>query len=110
MILRADPTRPMGSWKVAWKNIQRTAGIKCRFHDLRHSAVTRLLEAGASFPLVAEILGWSASTTYIMIKRYGHIQIDVKRRAMDAMRGADPAQGGAQNRAQPLPTQSGKVC
>ena len=110
MVLGTDPTRPMGSWKVAWKNVQRTAGIKCRFHDLRHSAVTRLLEAGASFPLVAEILGWSASTTYIMIKRYGHIQIDVKRRAMDAMRGADPIQGGAQKRAQPLPAQSAKVC
>ena len=56
-VWRTDPTRPMGSWKVAWKNVQRIAGIKCRFHDLRHSAFTRLLEAGVSFPVVAEILG-----------------------------------------------------
>ena len=109
-VWRTDPTRPVGSWKVAWKNIQRRAGIKCRFHDLRHSAVTRLLEAEASFPLVAEIMGWSASTTYIMVKRYGHIQIDVKRRAMDAMRGADPSRDGAQKWAQPLQTRDAKVC
>ena len=109
-VWRTDPTRPMGSWKVAWKNVQRIAGIKCRFHDLRHSAVTRLLEAGVSFPVVAEILGWRASTTFTMAKRYGHIQLDVKRRAMDATKGAGPAQGEAQNWAQSLPTQKLNVC
>jgi integrase len=31
--------------------------LKCRFHDLRHSAVTRLLEAGIPYLVVANIMG-----------------------------------------------------
>jgi integrase len=42
--------------------------LKCRFHDLRHSAVTRLLEAGIPYPVVASIMGWSASTAIRMAK------------------------------------------
>ena len=47
--------------------------LKCRFHDLRHTAVTRLLEAGISYPVVASMMGWSAATAIRMAKRYGHI-------------------------------------
>jgi integrase len=68
-----DPAKPLGSWKTAWKSARTTAQVKCRFHDLRHSAVTRLLEGGLSFPIVASLLGWSPSTTTKMAKRYGHI-------------------------------------
>jgi integrase len=68
-----NPNQPIGSWKTAWKNARKLAGVSCRFHDLRHSAVTRLLEAGVSFPIVASLLGWSPSTTTKMAKRYGHI-------------------------------------
>jgi integrase len=28
-------------WRSAWRSILREAGIKARFHDLRHTAVTR---------------------------------------------------------------------
>lgn len=68
-----DPLKPIGSWKTAWKNARTTAKVTCRFHDLRHSAVTRLLEGGVSFPIVSSLLGWSPSTTTKMAKRYGHI-------------------------------------
>jgi integrase len=59
--------------------------VKCRFHDLRHSAVTRLLEAGVSFPIVASLLGWSPSTTTKMAKRYGHIGSAAHREAVAAL-------------------------
>jgi integrase len=36
--------------------------LKCRFHDLRHTAVTRLLEAGIPYPVVASIPDRSAAT------------------------------------------------
>jgi integrase len=39
------PTQPIGSWKTAWRNARKAAKVTCRFHDLRHSAVTRLPEA-----------------------------------------------------------------
>jgi site-specific recombinase XerD len=49
---------------------------------LRHSAVTRLLEGGVSFPIVASLLGWSPSTTTKMAKRYGHIGNAAHRQAV----------------------------
>jgi site-specific recombinase XerD len=52
---------------------------------LRHTACTRLLERGASFPVVASIMGWSASTTAKMAKTYGHIGSDVQRTAIETL-------------------------
>jgi len=59
--------------------------LKCRFHDLRHSAVTRLLEAGIPYPVVASIMGWSAATAIRMAKRYGHIGQKALRDAVDVL-------------------------
>ena len=59
--------------------------LKCRFHDLRHSAVTRLLEAGVPYPVVASIMGWSAATAIRMAKRYGHIGQRALRDAVDVL-------------------------
>ena len=53
-----------------------------RFHDLRHSTATKLLEQGTPFPVVADILGWSASTAIRMAKRYGHIRPEAQRQAL----------------------------
>ena len=80
-----DPTRPVGSWKTAWKNALRSAGFHCRFHDLRHTVCTRMLEAGVPFSVVAELMGWSASTTALMVKRYGHIGQSAQRQAVEAL-------------------------
>ena len=59
--------------KRAWKAAKTEAGVQCRFHDLRDTGCTRRLEAGVPFSVVASIMGWSASTTVRMAKRYGHI-------------------------------------
>jgi integrase len=80
-----DLTKPIGSWKTAWKTARKTAGVTCRFHDVRHTAVTRLLENGVSFPVVASLLGWSPSTATKMAKRYGHIGNEAHRAAVAAL-------------------------
>jgi integrase len=59
--------------------------LQCRFHDLRHTAVTRLLEAGIPYPVVASIMGWSAATAIRMAKRYGHIGNEALRTAADVL-------------------------
>ncbi len=61
--------------------------LKCRFHDLRHTAVTRLLEAGIPYPVVASMMGWSAATAIRMAKRYGHIGSHALRDAADVLGG-----------------------
>jgi integrase len=68
-----DPTKAILSWKTSWSTARTAAGVSCRFHDLRHTTVTRLLERGAAFATVATLMGWSPGTAMRMAKRYGHI-------------------------------------
>jgi integrase len=73
-----DPSKAIGSWKTAWNAVRRRSGIKCRFHDLRHSAITQMLLKGISIAQIAKIAGWSASNTILMIKKYGHLERGMK--------------------------------
>jgi hypothetical protein len=103
-----DPSQPIGTWKEAWEAANLRAGVECRFHDLRHTGCTRLLDAGVSHPIVAEIMGWSASTAIRMIKEvYGHIGLRAKQRAMELVeqdaRNNQNLAGGAQKGTQSRP-------
>ena len=89
-VFDTDPSKAITSWKVSWTTARTVAGISCRFHDLRHTAVTRLLEAGQPFAVVAEIMGWSPATSVRMAKRYGHIGDSVRRQAMTALETRKP--------------------
>jgi len=80
-----DPTVPIGDVKSSWATARCEAGVRCRFHDLRHTACTRLLERGASLSVVSAIMGWSASTTAAMARRYGHIGAEAQRQALDRL-------------------------
>jgi len=63
--------------------------LRFRFHDLRHTAVTRLLEAGISYPVVARMMGWSTATAIRVAKRYGHVRSQAPRDAADALGGLE---------------------
>lgn len=64
----------------AFKNALKDAGIKdFRFHDLRHSAGTRLADAGVPMIVIADILGHSDLRT---TKRYTHATDPARREAM----------------------------
>jgi len=98
-VYRTDPTRPIGRWKEAWEAAKIRAGVSCRFHDLRHTGCTRMLEAGVPFAVVAELMGWSASTAIRMAKRYGHIGQNARRQAIETLATGYVGEG-AQNWAQ----------
>lgn len=102
VVYDTDPSRPIGNWKEAWEKAKARAGeilggkreeeeesepLHCRFHDLRHTAVTRLLEAGIPYPVVGSIMGWSAATAIRMAKRCGHIGNQALRAAADVLGG-----------------------
>jgi integrase len=100
VIYASDPTKPIGRWKEAWESAKTRSGVSCRFHDLRHTGCTRMLEAGVPFSVVAAIMGWSPSTTVRMSRRYGHIGQSAQRSAVNALRDAGIKDDGAQKWAQ----------
>lgn len=84
-IYRTDPTRPIGSWRKAFEAARRRAGVSPRFHDLRHTAVTRMFEAGIPLPTIAECMGWSGSTMILMAKKYHHASEEAMTSAFAAL-------------------------
>jgi integrase len=100
VVYDCDPTKPIGRWKEAWESAKTRSGVSCRFHDLRHTGCTRMLEAGVPFSVVATIMGWSPSTTVRMSRRYGHIGQAAQRQAVNALNLAGFQDDGAQNWAQ----------
>jgi integrase len=59
--------------------------IGVRFHDLRHTAVSRMIAARVPLPIVAKIVGWSAGTMAKMAARYGHFGIEELRSAVESI-------------------------
>jgi len=77
-----DPTRPIGSFKTAWKTVRARANVKARYHDLRHTAITNLCESEASEEAIMAIAGHVSRE---MLSRYAHIRTEAKRRALEAI-------------------------
>lgn len=77
LVFQVSPTE-QGAWtwlQREFKEACRNAGIQgVRFHDLRHTAATRLVEAGIPLHAVAELLGHSSIR---MTERYSHPQESV---------------------------------
>lgn len=79
-----DPNRYQTSFKTAWKKLREDAKLHgLRIYDLRHHAITVLLEnPDVSEETVEDIAGHVSRR---MKKRYSHIRIEVKRQAVEAM-------------------------
>jgi len=72
-----DPTRPMTSWRTAWRSLRKAAGLpSVRFHDGRHTALTRLAEKGVPDWVIRAQFGHVSPA---MMAVYSH----VRRKALD---------------------------
>lgn len=82
---KPDPTRPMTTWRTAWRSIRKAAGLPdVRFHDGRHTAITTLAEKGLPDWVIQAQVGHVDPQ---MMKTYSH----VRRRALDeAARALEP--------------------
>jgi integrase len=66
-----DPTHPQSSWDAEWTSIRKLARIQHRrFHDLRHSYITRAAEAGVPLQVIQAQVGHMSSQ---MVAYYTHI-------------------------------------
>jgi integrase len=65
-----------GSWQGSRISTEKVAPLPCRFHDLRLTAVSRMLNAGVPIAKVAKSAGWSNATMVRMAARYEHFHLE----------------------------------
>jgi len=75
--------KPMQSWQRAWRTALKQAGVHYRWHDLRHTFITRLAEN----PNVSEqtIKALAGHVSKQMLDRYSHIRTEAKQIAIAAL-------------------------
>lgn len=72
--------QPIRSWRTAWEAALRRAGIEdFRWHDLRHTCATWLVDHGVALDVVQKILGHATIATTL---RYVHRKQDAQRAAL----------------------------
>jgi hypothetical protein len=71
-----DLDRPMGSWRKGWREACKRAGVSYRWHDLRHTFVTRLAEHPDVSEQTNRALAGHVSNQ--MLHHYSHIRSQAK--------------------------------
>lgn len=73
----------MGTVKTAWVKLLDAAQIKkFRFHDLRHTFASKLVQRGVPLQVVQELLGHASM---IMTQRYAHLAPSQRRAAVELL-------------------------
>jgi len=80
-----DLSRPMGSWRKAWRLACKAAGVRYRPHDMRHTFISRLAENPAVSEQTIKALAGHVSRQ--MLERYSHIRSEAKQAAIQALDG-----------------------
>ncbi len=83
VLYNVDLTRPMGSWRKAWRLACKAAGVRYRPHDMRHTFISRLAEN----PKVSEqtIKALAGHVSRQMLERYSHIRSQAKQAAIQTL-------------------------
>lgn len=77
-----DHSKPLGSWKTAWRTARKEAGVERRIHDWRHHVITMLAETQTS---EATIRALSGHLSPKMLEHYSTIRDQAKRRAVELL-------------------------
>ncbi|MFP5236990.1 MAG: tyrosine-type recombinase/integrase [Acidobacteriota bacterium] len=77
-----NPEKPIGSWKVAWTECRKRAGVNCRLHDLRHTFCSLLAEAQVADSTLMALTGHMSKR---MLEHYSHVRNEAKRAAVSAL-------------------------
>jgi integrase len=79
-----QPLNGINVLRTQFHGLLRRAGLpRVRFHDLRHTAATLLLERGVNVKMVSEMLGHSSIA--ITLSLYGHVTPHMQQQAADTM-------------------------
>ncbi|MGO9685111.1 MAG: tyrosine-type recombinase/integrase [Beijerinckiaceae bacterium] len=88
-----DFGQPMQGWKTAWARVRKDAKVSCRWHDLRHTLVSRLAELSNVSEETIRALAGHVSPQ--MLRRYAHIRASAKRAAIASLETAAEGASGA---------------
>jgi integrase len=103
--VKLDRAMSPSSYRTAFGTARRTAGIRFRFYDARHTFVTRLAEnSSVSEETIRQLAG---HVSLNMLSRYAHIRAQARRDAISTLEShdespisANPESNGAHNWAQ----------
>jgi len=103
---RTFPDQPVRSFTTAWRAAKKAAGVECRWHDLRHSAASRMAAGGATDQTLQALLGWMSPK---MIERYSHVRAEAKRKAVSVFDQVGFEMDSPQNPPQSTQAESSKI-
>lgn len=86
-VSETKPDTPIGSWKTSWTVAREAAGVKCRWHDMRHTFVSKMAEGQASDATIMSLAGHLSRK---MMEKYSHTRNEAKRQAIAALDAAEP--------------------
>ena len=78
----SDPTKHITDASSAWEALRKRSGVECRFHDLRHTAATKMAEAGVPQSTMLALMGHMSRA---VLERYSHIRMAAKWDAVEAL-------------------------
>ena len=93
---KVDAAKPMTSWRSAWRSLRKEAAkedkehareamprlLTLRHYDLRHQAITEMLEAGVPEGVIREVAG---HVDPAMTRHYSHPRLVARRAAVEAI-------------------------
>jgi len=82
-----DPNQHQQYWDTAWHSLTDKAGFPgLRFHDLRHTFITHMVELGVSIGVIQTFVGHMSAR---MVRHYTHVSSGAARKAVELL-DADP--------------------
>jgi integrase len=103
---RTFPGQPVGSFATAWGTAKKAAGVKCRWHDLRHGSLSAIVAGGATDQTLQELFGWMSPK---MIEKYSHVRAEAKRWAVAVFNVVDSNLESPQNPPQSAAVKNQKI-
>jgi integrase len=78
-----DPTQHQQYWDTAWRTLTNKAGLPgLRFHDLRHTFITQMVERGVPLGVIQTFVGHLSGR---MVNHYTHISSGAARNAVELL-------------------------
>jgi len=78
-----DPDQHQQYWRSAWHSLPEKAGFPgLRFHDLRHTFITRMVELGVPIGVIQTFVGHMSAR---MVRHYTHVSSCAARKAVELL-------------------------